>query len=89
MFRVTQPAELSELSRLEEDWPRNGYQRALRGDPSTALWGGYPCCPEGSGKCLYCQRRYTHVSKEHMLSALRAKHPSHHLAIDLTAKKAS
>lgn len=28
-------------------------------------------------------QRYTHVSKEHMLSALRARHPSHHLRIDL------
>jgi site-specific recombinase XerD len=34
-------------------------------------------------------QRYTHVSKEHMLSTLRARHPSYHLAIDLTEKKAS
>jgi len=27
-------------------------------------------------------QRYTHVSKEHLLSALRARHPSHHLSID-------
>jgi site-specific recombinase XerD len=28
-------------------------------------------------------QRYTHVSKEHMLSTLRARHPSHHLSINL------
>lgn len=28
-------------------------------------------------------QRYTHVSKEHMLSTLRARHPSHHLSITL------
>jgi site-specific recombinase XerD len=27
-------------------------------------------------------QRYTHVSKEHMRSTLRARHPSHHLSID-------
>ena len=26
-------------------------------------------------------QRYTHVSKEHMLSALRLRHPNHHLGI--------
>jgi len=30
-------------------------------------------------------QRYTHVSKEHMLSTLRARHPSHHLSITLKA----
>ena len=27
-------------------------------------------------------QRYTHVSKEHLLATLRARHPSHHLSID-------
>lgn len=27
-------------------------------------------------------QRYTHVSKEHMLSTLRARHPNHHILID-------
>jgi len=27
-------------------------------------------------------QRYTHVSKEHLLSALRDRHPNHHLKID-------
>ena len=31
-------------------------------------------------------QRYTHVSKDHLLSTLRAKHPSHHLSIDLQAR---
>jgi site-specific recombinase XerD len=30
-------------------------------------------------------QRYTHVSKEHLLSALRARHPSHHLNIEVSA----
>jgi site-specific recombinase XerD len=35
-------------------------------------------------------QRYTHVSKEHMLSTLRARHPNHHLTIDtLPATRAS
>jgi integrase/recombinase XerD len=34
-------------------------------------------------------QRYTHVSKEHMLSTLRARHPSHHLSINMTEQKAS
>ena len=31
-------------------------------------------------------QRYTHVSKDHLLSTLRARHPSHHLNIELHAK---
>lgn len=31
-------------------------------------------------------QRYTHVSKDHLLSTLRARHPSHHLNIELQAK---
>jgi integrase/recombinase XerC len=32
-------------------------------------------------------QRYTHVSKEHMLSTLRERHPSHHLSINLRAEE--
>jgi site-specific recombinase XerD len=32
-------------------------------------------------------QRYTHVSKEHMLSTLRARHPNHHLNIETTPMK--
>ena len=28
-------------------------------------------------------QRYTRVSKDHLLATLRARHPSHHLSIDL------
>ncbi len=31
-------------------------------------------------------QRYTHVSKDHLLATLRARHPSHHLSIDLQTK---
>jgi site-specific recombinase XerC len=34
-------------------------------------------------------QRYTYVSKEHMLTTLRARHPSHHLSINTTELKAS
>ena len=34
-------------------------------------------------------QRYTYVSKEHMLSTLRARHPSHHLSINTVERKAS
>ena len=34
-------------------------------------------------------QRYTHVSKEHMISALRSRHPSHHLSINLGEQLAS
>jgi len=34
-------------------------------------------------------QRYTHVSKEHMLAALRARHPSHHLSINIVNSRAS
>lgn len=34
-------------------------------------------------------QRYTHVCKEHMLSALRARHPSHHLNINIVECRAS
>jgi site-specific recombinase XerD len=30
-------------------------------------------------------QRYTHVSKEHLVSALKARHPSHHLNIEVSA----
>ena len=30
-------------------------------------------------------QRYTHVSKDHLFSALRARHPSHHLEISWAA----
>jgi site-specific recombinase XerD len=32
-------------------------------------------------------QRYTHVSKEHMLSTLRARHPNHHLTIETSPAK--
>ncbi len=34
-------------------------------------------------------QRYTYVSKEHMLSTLRARHPSRHLSITIVERKAS
>jgi site-specific recombinase XerD len=34
-------------------------------------------------------QRYTHVCKEHMLSTLRARHPSHHLNINTVERQAS
>jgi len=34
-------------------------------------------------------QRYTDVSKEHMLSTLRARHPSHHLSIKIVERQAS
>lgn len=34
-------------------------------------------------------QRYTHVSKEHMLSTLRTRHPNHHLSINLVTRQAS
>src|SRR5437762_10436304 len=30
-------------------------------------------------------QRYTHVSKEHLVSVLKARHPSHHLKIEVPA----
>ena len=34
-------------------------------------------------------QRYTYVSKEHMVSTLRARHSSHHLSISTVERKAS
>ncbi len=32
-------------------------------------------------------QRYTHVSKEHLVSTLAARHPNHHLQVDVAARK--